>query len=316
MPHSQVYTIADPAQYRPALRGGEAELLVAGSGEFRAELIRIDFDRLWMQRSSDTLPRVIHAAHDPRRAAILFLADALQPAMQHRGAPFTPGEIAFYSTGAVSHHCTQGTARFATMSLAPDDLAAAAEAIAGRPVKTPSETRSIRPRAPLMARLMGLHENAGKLARESPATLANPATAKALEQELVHAMITCLTDEPASGGRSRSAHAKVIARFESFLESRQYEPVYLAEICAAVGVSERTLRTCCQEHLGMGPIHYLWLRRMHLAHRALLFADPASATVTGVATEFGFWELGRFSVEYRTLFGETPSASLHRTPPN
>ena len=180
--------------------------------------------------------------------------------------------------------------------------------------RMPAETRSIRPRAPLMARLMSLHENAGKLAKEIPTALANPVTASALEQELVYAMIACLTDGSASGGRSRSAHAKVIARFEAFLESRQYEPVYLAEICAAVGVSERTLRTCCQEHLGMGPIHYLWLRRMHLAHRALLRADPTSRTVTSIATEHGFWELGRFSVEYRALFGEAPSASLHRPP--
>jgi transcriptional regulator GlxA family with amidase domain len=62
----------------------------------------------------------------------------------------------------------------------------------------------------------------------------------------------------------------------------------------------------------MGPIRYLRLRRMNLAHRALLAADPAQKTVTEIATGHGFWELGRFSVEYRTLFGEPPSASLRR----
>ena len=62
----------------------------------------------------------------------------------------------------------------------------------------------------------------------------------------------------------------------------------------------------------MGPIRYLWLRRMHLTRRALLQASPATATVTALATDHGFWELGRFASEYRALFGETPVASLRR----
>jgi AraC-like DNA-binding protein len=125
-------------------------------------------------------------------------------------------------------------------------------------------------------------------------------------------MVACLAQGAGPRARVGGSHARIIARFEEFLEARRYEPVYLAEICAAIRASERTLRACCQEHLGMGPMHYLWLRRMHLAHRALLCADPATATVTAIATEYGFWELGRFSVEYRKLFGETPSACLQR----
>jgi AraC-like DNA-binding protein len=65
----------------------------------------------------------------------------------------------------------------------------------------------------------------------------------------------------------------------------------------------------------MGPIRYLTLRRMHLVRRALLRAD-SSTTITRIATDHGFWELGRFSVAYRTLFGETPSESLRRPSDN
>ena len=91
-----------------------------------------------------------------------------------------------------------------------------------------------------------------------------------------------------------------------------HEPLYMAELAAQVGASYWMLRDCCLEYLGMSPKRYLWLRRMHLARRALRYANADRTTVTEIATDYGFWELGRFSVAYRTLFGETPSTTLHR----
>jgi len=59
----------------------------------------------------------------------------------------------------------------------------------------------------------------------------------------------------------------------------------------------------------MGPIRYLSLRRMHLVRRALLCADPATATVTRLATDHGFWELGRLSrLVWRVSLGIVASA--------
>jgi AraC-like DNA-binding protein len=104
----------------------------------------------------------------------------------------------------------------------------------------------------------------------------------------------------------------IIARFEEFLEVRRGQPVYLLDICKAVGVSERTLRAACQEQFGLSPTRYLWLRRMYLARRRLTNAEARPASVTEVAMANGFWELGRFAAEYRSLFGETPSMTLRR----
>jgi AraC-like DNA-binding protein len=98
-----------------------------------------------------------------------------------------------------------------------------------------------------------------------------------------------------------------------FLEAHPHQPLYLTEICAAVGVAERTLRASCERHLGMGPIRYLTLRRMHLVRRALRHSDPSAATVTQIVTDHGFWELGRFSAVYRALFGELPSDTLRQS---
>ena len=89
-------------------------------------------------------------------------------------------------------------------------------------------------------------------------------------------------------------------------------PLYMPQLCATVGASYTTLRECCQEYLGMSPKRYLWLRRMHLARRVLQSADAEKTTVTEIATDHGFWELGRFAVAYRSLFGEPPSAALRR----
>ena len=51
---------------------------------------------------------------------------------------------------------------------------------------------------------------------------------------------------------------------------------------------------------------------MNLVRRAFLRTDPSKANVTRIVTDHGFWELGRFSVAYRTLFGESPSESSRR----
>jgi len=311
MPHSRVFAFTDPDAYQERIRASQAAILTSSRGKFEAALTHVDLDRMWMQWGFDSLPRIARTTLDPTRAVVMFMADSEQPPLQIGGGELTNENLIFYGKGSTNILRTQASNRWATLSLTHADLAAAGEAIIGREITCPAETYLIRRPPGLIARLRTLHGQAVGLARTAPERLATPAVAKALEQHLTHAMIVSLW-----GADERrwmpGQHARIVNRFLEFLEARPDEPVYLAEICAAIGASERTLRTCCQEILGVGPVRYLRLRRMYLTRRALLHSDARKANVTEIATAHGFWELGRFSVEYRRLFGESPSTSLRR----
>jgi transcriptional regulator GlxA family with amidase domain len=155
-----------------------------------------------------------------------------------------------------------------------------------------------------MRRLLNLHKSIAQFAHDAPDILEQSEVGRALKEKLIHLMVLCLAEGVTLDIRtSARRHDVIMMKFEEYLEAHSHQPLYLTEICAKIGVAERTLRVSCEEHLGMGPIRYLTLRRMHLVRRALRRADPSNSTVTRIITDHGFWELGRFSVVYRTLFG-------------
>ena len=315
MPGSTISTFTDPYEYQNAIRATTAQLFVSTAGTFKANLTRIDLHRLWMQRGKETLGRVAHSALTPSRSSVFFLADdQLAPIHRHR-MEISPGEILFHGRGAEAYHRSFAECRWGAMSLTPDDLTTAGRAITGYDLIPPTETRLIRPPSKLMERLLSLHKAAGELAATVPDIIARPEVARALEQELVRVMVRCLTEGIApEPDDHRHARVPVMRRFEQVLKENPDQPLHVSEICAAIGVADRTLRLHCMEHLGMSPQPYLWLRRMNFARRALSLADPAKSTVTEIATGQGFWELGRFAISYRRLFGESPSETLRSSP--
>jgi AraC-like DNA-binding protein len=313
MPSSATLRFTDPAAYQAAIRPARVELCLTGRGEFHAQLTQIELGRLWIQAGAESLPRISNTLTSAKRPPIIFLTDAAQPSFRYGGMEVSANAVLVDGADSTHHLRTSGPARWAAMSLPADDLTAASQALFGHALGTPSLTYIACPDPAHMRRLVRLHATAVRLAHSAPATLSHPEVGRALEHALVRAMLSCLSDDPEVGVERRVRHhATILARLEEFLAANTSRPIYLAEMCAAVGASERTLRVCCDEHLGMGPIRYLWLRRMHLARHALSLADPETTTVTQVATRFGFWELGRFAVAYRGLFGEPPSMSLHR----
>jgi AraC-like DNA-binding protein len=310
---SKVLTFDDPHPYTSAVLTADMRLFPTAKGEFRAGLTQIVLNKLRMQRFEENLPRVHTGAIRPDRKVFTFLT-ADQPEVSNRGRVLTLGEVCV-DDYELQHVRTGGNYRLGAASLLSEDFAAACKAIVGCEPDGACGTQFVRPPSDLVERFLKVHEMVGSIARTAPELFEHPEVVRALEHQLIHALIRCVTEGVASttnGGYLR--HKIILARFEEFLEANPNTPLYLPEVCAAVGAAERTLRAVCEEHVGMGPIRYLNLRRMHLVRRALVQTPPSMATVTRVATDHGFWELGRFSVAYRSMFGETPSQTLNTWP--
>jgi AraC family ethanolamine operon transcriptional activator len=177
----------------------------------------------------------------------------------------------------------------------------------------PSAARWWRPRPATGRHLRHLHAAAIGAIESRSTALIGAETAHGLEQQLIGALVECLSQGPGSeAAPATRQHQDVAVRFEALLQTQPDRSLRVAEICAALGISTRALRTCCEEQLGMGATEYVRLRRMHLVHRALRNGNPDAASISAVARRYGFRGLGRFAANYRVLFGELPSATLQR----
>ncbi|WP_074123457.1 helix-turn-helix domain-containing protein [Bradyrhizobium sp. AS23.2] len=305
--------IEDPLLCPSAVQGCEINVFPTKRGELDLTIEQIGLNRLWMSRYELNLPQVNRIAVRPGRRSIGFLTRE-GPSIQHCGMDVTPGDIVI-DTYDVSHQRCGTNHRYGGMSLSEDDMNETLASIIGADFPAKLATRVVRPRPELMSRLLMMHQTVGELARTTPDALETPELRRGFEQQMSYLMVRCLAEGAGieiTAGRRR--HDAIIARLEDYLAENSDRAIYLTELCAATGVSERTLRSACEEHLGMAPIRYLTLRRMYLVRRALLRADASKATVTHIVTNYGFWELGRFSVAYRTMFGELPSETLRRPP--
>jgi transcriptional regulator GlxA family with amidase domain len=171
----------------------------------------------------------------------------------------------------------------------------------------------LRPAQRDVARLRRLHAQACRLAETKPKMLVHPEVARAIEQDLIHALVTCLIGAKViEEGAAKRHHALVMIRFEEVLAEHLAALRHMPELCARVGVSDRTLRSSCIEFLAVSPARYILLRRLKAVRKALRNADPDLANVAELARLHGFTQPGRFAGVYRAAFGESPSTTLQR----
>ncbi|SFB01427.1 AraC-type DNA-binding protein [Pseudomonas sp. NFIX10] len=102
-----------------------------------------------------------------------------------------------------------------------------------------------------------------------------------------------------------------LLKAKDFIYANAREDIRLEDIEHAAGVSRFKLFDGFRKYMGMSPMAYL--KKLRLAEvRKQLLDGGRGTNISTVATEWGFNHLGRFASEYKKLFNEIPSATVHR----
>jgi AraC-like DNA-binding protein len=142
--------------------------------------------------------------------------------------------------------------------------------------------------------------------------LANPLIASQFEQFVMNWLLLAQPSSYSDCLRQRGPQIapRDVRRATDFIHANLAGPVTLPDLVDASGAAGRTLLKHFRDVHGVSPMRYLRNLRMERVREELATGSPHP--VGAVAMRWGFAHAGRFSVEYRSRFGESPSVTLAR----
>ena len=119
---------------------------------------------------------------------------------------------------------------------------------------------------------------------------------------------------PDGKGTGSGTRARIAGRAQGYIEEHFRDAITMRDLCTFAGVGLRTLQRCFAAHFRMSPSDYIKARRLEAAREELISGHRSTHSVTGIALNNGFTHLGRFSVDYRARFAESPRDTLLGNP--
>lgn len=140
-----------------------------------------------------------------------------------------------------------------------------------------------------------------------------PAAVASFEQLLITSCLFGLEHNLSETIRrpTTAAGTAQIRQVEQYLEANASQPIDMKILARETGHSIQSIYRAFRRHRDYTPMAFLRRVRMRAVREQLLRADPHN-TVSGIALGCGFTHLGRFSVDYKRCFGESPSETLVR----
>lgn len=256
---------------------------------------------------------IVRRVRVPADKWVFIVPLAITRSARWEGRPVGDGDLVLCGPGAESYAFDPAGARFAIISVGLQ-AAANVAAMAGVSMESRGSSRLVRS-APDVVHALRQHLLRLKGQVETcPGILDSAPARREAERIVSHTLANCTASTRRRVDRTNEppAWSDTVRRAEAFFRGHMSESVSIAQLSAIAGVSERSLRNAFHHVYTTSPKRYFRLWQLHQVRRTLRSANPLQASVTTVATCYGFFELGRFAGSYKALFGEAPSQTLNR----
>lgn len=101
--------------------------------------------------------------------------------------------------------------------------------------------------------------------------------------------------------------AEKFAKALSLILDNLDSPPTIFDLSSELGTTQRTLQYLFKQHAGIPPKQLISLLRLNTARSLLKRTDLSRGTISDIANVLGYWHMGRFSHEFKRLFGKNPS---------
>jgi AraC family ethanolamine operon transcriptional activator len=299
-----------------ALGGWELEFQQLGRGTFLGEAHQVQVGGISVLRLSAN--RVIQArgTHRPGGYAFAPILPTNERATW-RGRRLKPGQINVNPPSGVVDHLTSADYSLLNLDVDVETFQTSAEVLCGPDLgERLAGGKALSPAPDAFAALEASLRQLLVDALAHPALLESPEACKAIEQTCVGQLLRAITSADLVGGAPVTVGDRepLVRRAEELMLAHLDRPLHVEEICAELGVSERTLRYAFHDLFGLSPMAYFKAKRLNAVRHQFKRAGPEAPSVHVIAERWGFAHTGGFAADYRRLFGELPSAALGASP--
>ncbi len=128
-----------------------------------------------------------------------------------------------------------------------------------------------------------------------------------MESEILRQLFDCMVPAPLLKKRKKF-QTKIV---RDMLHENIDNDIDISTLTSELNISNSQLHHVFKKEYGITPKKYLLLLRFNAIRKVLLLSDPNSVTIEEVVYKYNIFHMGHFSAQYKNIFGETPSQTLH-----